>query len=121
MELYVNDLKSQIELSRQTHDFMGLFEDRTIPTITESLTTSAKIAVRKTATTPSTRFSPPAESETLPKMIQTTDKISIPTPIMKKRIQAAENKTVALVSDTKNTVSPPFLDIILMLSMTLLF
>ena len=115
MELYVNDLKSQIQLSRQTHDFLGLFEDITAPMITESITTSAQIAVQNAAPiTSSTTLRTPTESQESPTSTQATISVknSTLTPVIKVLIPAAANKT--LFSKTESTVPLPSLDIILL-------
>ena len=114
MELYVNDLRSQIQLSRLTHNFLGLSEDITIPTITESITTSVQITAKKTApSTSSTTISTQTTATPISvvNLTSTSDiKILIPT---------AEKMTAAPLSDAENTCPSPLFNLILIFFITI--
>ena len=122
MELYVNDLRSQIQLSRLTHNFLGLSEDITIPMITEPITTSVQISFQKTAPiTSSTTISTQAASKTLLKPTQTSISVEnlTSTPDIKILIPIAEKMTAAPLSDAENTCPSPFFNLILIFFITI--
>ena len=120
MELYVNDLRSQIQLSRLTHNFLGLSEDITIPMITEPITTSVQISFQKTAPiTSSTTISTQAASKTLLKPTQTSISVENLTSTPEVLIPKAEKMTATPLSDAENTCSSPLFNLILIFFITI--